>query len=709
MKKYFLLAAAAATVLAVSCNKEKNQPKVDPTPGTEIEDNTPQPILFGSNMGVVKAPITKGDGAIDKWSDIGTGKLYVYGVVNTSTNHETPTYGAFTTPANIKINNVAADAPNTNNAGLDYRDPIDVYETGTTPFYYDDQKKYDFYGYFVDNAATIATGTNPEVTAEKITLKNITINGTQDIMWANTDKVADEAARDNRADKYVALNQLYSDVSARRGVKPNLNFQHQLSRFVFNVKAADDIVANGAPTTQNGKVTIKDIQLESKTQAELLIVGTPAENTSRLTFSGDASYLDVESDMVNLTTSYQTFGEAMVAPGGTAYNFKIHFYQTGSSFVPGTTDNPYERTLVIDFADDSIVHEGSVNSPKAEAGKKYVVNVIIYGLEEIKITVSLVEWEDADILDIDPDEGEDPAGRDVDATLTIPAVDNIPVGGTATINIFGITAQNGAHEDIEDEELEDLQKSIYFTSSNKGVARVDPRTGKITAVAVGTATITATASTAKYYATGTVGVEVVAAAAPATTPVEINCADNFNIIMGGESVSLAKGAGNVTVSDGYAGTLTYTKKTDYAYANVSDAGVVSLVDGAVANNTFVITITAPANGDFTEATKDVTFTVQAAAAPDPQVEITCDNVAMTIGGGVAVLHPTFSANYSGTVTYSTNAGAANFTINAANGEITWGTNPTPGNYSVIIDAGADAVNHYSANTKDVTVTINPAS
>ncbi len=548
MKKYFLLAAAAATVLAVSCNKEKEQPKVDPTPGTEIEDNTPQPILFGSNMGVVKAPITKGDGAIDKWSDIGTGKLYVYGVVNTSDNHLSPAYGDLTADGAIKIKNVAADAPETDNAGLDYRDPINVYETGTTPFYYDDQKKYDFYGYFVDDAATI-NETNPEVAASTITLKNIAINGTQDIMWANTDKVADEGARADRT-KYVALNQLYSDVSARRGVKPNLNFQHQLSRFVFNVKAADDIVANGAAADpHNGKVTIKEVKLQSKTAAELLIVGTPAENTPRLTFSGDASYLNVpkETAFTALTTAYQTFGEAMVAPGEQQYSFQISFAQQGSSY---TLDNPYTRTLVIDFTDDSIVNAASAaNSDKAEAGKKYVVNVVIYGLEEIKITVSLVEWEDADILDIDPDEGEDPADRDAAATLAIPAVANIAVGATADIDIAGITAQDSTPTDITGDDLTDLKNALYFTSSDQSIVRVNPRTGKLTAVAVGNATITATASTAKYLATGTVNVTVVAAPLP---PATLTVQDGYATIDAGTTGTAFNSAEFTVISDGAA-------------------------------------------------------------------------------------------------------------------------------------------------------------
>ena len=95
---------------------------------------------------------------------------------------------------------------------------------------------------------------------------------------------------------------------------------------------------------------------------------------------------------------------------------------------------------------------------------------------------------------------------------------------------------------------------------------------------------------------------------------------------------------------------------------------------------------------------------------DPLVEITCADVEMTIGGDVAVLAPAFSPNYNNSlVTYSTTAGDDNFTINATTGAILWGANPAAGTYTVTINAGADAVNHYSANSKNVVVTIHPSN
>ena len=612
MKKYFMLLAAAATVLAVSCAKEKNQPKVDPTPGTEIEDNTPQPILFGSNMGVVKAPITKGDGAIDKWDDITAGKLYIYGVVNTSTDITAPVYD-LSAANGIKIDNVGADAPNVDHAGLDYRDPIDVYESGNTPFYYDDNKKYDFYGYFVDDA--VATPTPAvDATNNTITLAGITIDGTQDIMWADTDKAADEAARADRT-KYVALNQLYSDVSSRRGVKPNLNFQHQLSRFVFNVKAADAVVADGSGANNTGKVTLKDIKINSKTTASLLIVGTPAENASRLTFGNDAADLEVRKADNNfaLTTNYQTYGESMVAPGETNYSFKIRFYQAGSSYVAGEgeADNPYVRELNIDFTEGIRNEASTVVSTKAEAGKKYVVNIVIYGLEEIKITVSLVEWEDADILDIDPDGGIDPENRDEHATLTLQATSTTVYVGESIEFASVLSAANGSSTAIEGEDLVALKAAAYFTSNAQNILRVDPRTGKLTGVAAGNAQVSATASTEKYYATTPTPLAITVAAARTITALDGVPADQTltvnedSYILPAITVKEVNGAALDPQPE-----LTYTFEATPAEAATWTAGTRTIAPGSVAG---VATLTVSYAGDATHrpVSRTITFTVQA--------------------------------------------------------------------------------------------------
>ena len=84
----------------------------------------------------------------------------------------------------------------------------------------------------------------------------------------------------------------------------------------------------------------------------------------------------------------------MVIPGETSYKLSIYTSQDGVS----TSIDPQEWTLDI----NSIVGkpEGAV---AFDAGYSYKVTVLIYGLEEVKVTAELEDWKDGGSTVIDPD------------------------------------------------------------------------------------------------------------------------------------------------------------------------------------------------------------------------------------------------------------------------------------------------------------------
>ncbi len=645
MKKYFLLAAAAATVLAVSCNKEKNQPKVDPTPGTEIEDNTPQPIRFGSNIAEVKAPITKGLGAVDNWSNISgatnPGKLYIYGLERTSQTATTYMWNVQEEAIHPFINNVAADAPAAG-SGLDRRDAIQVLDVNNIvtpgenpeygPFYYVDNKYYDFFGYYVDDAvngapAPVYTAATNEAAAQLVL--DIEIDGTQDIMLANTNKAEDIAWRTDQS-KQVNQTMLYSAVSARRTVVPNLNFQHQLSRFVFNVVAADASVLEAARRT-----SIVDLLLYSNYKGKLTIVGTQGlaavqeqqkdgqeQNLYYVADPEDASKHTWETTTTETAfpvyfkglagtknTSFNfaekpdqnapipataQYSDIMVYPGAHSYHFDLKLAQVGT---PYNETTPYVLPLDVTLPNEDV----------ALAGKKYVVNVVVYGLEAVQMTVSLAEWDEVDLGWVDPDATTENPRENATLTLAQTPAGNIAVGADGyAIEITGAT-YGETPTAIDSDALNALKETAYFKSSDNTVVRINKSTGAITAVAAGTATITVTVSNDTYYGSATINVTVVDAA-PVPAPVVITCDDSQNISIASGSVNLATIA---TFSDGYEGAKTYALKEGETYdkVTVSHEGLVQLQTGAVANDTFTVTISAAANGNFLAATKDVVFTV----------------------------------------------------------------------------------------------------
>ncbi len=512
MKKIYFLAGAVAALVAVSCAKEQGKvDKPSPTPEvTEEEDTTPVPILFGSKLNIVE---TKA--AVEKWNDAHAPQseaLYIYGLEDAGTV-AAPVYKLTTKTGHASpeafINNVRATPPTSADAAENsQRKGIDVYNpdgAADEPFYYAENVKYNFFGYYVDDAAGDYTNPQaivdpvPTVTANEGTVSSITldveINGTQDILLAKTDKEEDLINK-AASDKAIAsTDRLYSSYSARRGVNPNLNFEHQLSRFVFSIKKGGNVESN--------KITIDSLKVESFTTGTLTIVGssTPVSNQSWnnatkqfaevnskqdlfLVPSGERSYLPVttlDDDTpiikdntlgIHPTDTYVAIGDIMVYPGQDVYNFDLGIKQTGIS-----ADIPTQH-LQIEMA--KVIKNGaSAGVQFAEPGKQYNVQLIVYGAEEVVITVTLTDWDEVGEIEIDPDEQEEIDTYVPTLTLTPAAITVGEAGSQASVSVTkdAVAVTEGL--------------TVTYASRNTNVATVDAQSGAITAVAAGTTKIVA--------------------------------------------------------------------------------------------------------------------------------------------------------------------------------------------------------------------------
>lgn len=665
MKKYFLLAAAAATVLAVSCNKEKNQPTTDPTPNVveEIDETTPQPMLFGTNVAVVKSPITKGLGAIDTWSTSQT--LYIYGLKRTAQNADTYDWD------DIKIDNIGATAPD--GIGNTGRDNINVYDpantrykasadaddstaklptedgydanTMTVPvpgyFYYDEGAYYDFYGYYVDDATGYTNAAppaliapNPTVADSKIVLSNLTIDGTQDIMLAENAsagaKMEDIMWRADQS-KAVTIADLYSAKSARRDVVPNLHFEHQLSRFVFNVVKADNTVVS----------EVEDLTIESHNKATLTIAGegrgiaftsdAPVDLKGK---KNDAFTFGVKPDANASVPASALYADIMVEPGKNKYPFSVYISQPGTKY---TSTDPYEVELEVDFG---LTDPANAQSAPilAQAGKKYVVNVVVYGLEKILITVSLAEWDEVEFGWVDPDKkGEAEDTRKLAAlTLQAQTVEDTPTaipGSTATAATIASGAQakisiasatwGDTPTNITGDEFSDLTETAYFKSSNINVAKVDKRTGVVTAVAAGEATITVTVNDAAYYGTATF---VITVTAPLPKPEFAGAPGNITIDQ--SDLTSQNFVADLFTSCQYNSTDVAAEKISIELKDVDGSTVDASVSSLFDFNATAKTVTVAANSDWTKVSSVKKIVLKAAASDG--VHQAADNVEITV-------------------------------------------------------------------------------
>jgi len=543
MKKYFLLLAAAASVLAVSCQVEQTKESVT-NEETVIDDTTPMPVLFGSRVAQVKSPVmTKGVGGIDAWRGDKQQPLYIYGLERNadkwvatkwSPDANDPSLDEFTP----FIDNVAAEAPN---PGTGARDAINVYNKYATngladqePYYYVEGKTYDFYGYYVDDAAGTAyadeaaynTAKGTSLTAEQfealpwsdkvetvntpvvainggtalsaegevissIIVENLHIDGSQDIMLAETDKDADWGLRT----EYVSLDQIYSARAARRGVTPDLVFKHLLSRFEFHL-------FNGSATIADNDITIAGLGLASLTKAatgDLTIFGQNPGFEADDLGQNDPVYFPLREATANTDTglpigdqnatvvhpaamaspivvdnSNQVGESIMMVPGEASYDIKLLINQANVT-APGF--NPAEQHITIDMTQVKDAAGNPVGTGVAEAGKKYVVTLIVYGLEKVDITVTLKDWEDGGQIEIDPDADE--TDRREEATITVDA--NVIANPLQIVEGQTFDLSAGVSSDNQYSNLE-------YTVSDPAIISVDAN-GVVTALAIGTANV----------------------------------------------------------------------------------------------------------------------------------------------------------------------------------------------------------------------------
>lgn len=424
MKKMFFFALAAAGMLTACSN--------DDTLGGNGEQNVSEQQI---RLGVASSKVqTRGTGTVggmtdddNKWAGQ---TLWVYMLQKGSMDlayYKSPAVGTTAAAETEVFNNKKFKAPNTAD---NTKSGLATTADGTIA-YYPVSDNYDFWGYRVDDAAVggdpvvkTVDDTGAEVEANVATKRvvDIKIDGSQDIMAGKAVPSADEVtALGGYADNF------YSAYAARKGVQPNITFNHLLTRFTFEVRAGSKATA-GLPAGGNTEaVKVTGVSVNSKTTGTLTVAYTGAtkEAADLLTFTGDASPLKLQQrsatavdnndplvalEPVSLTWTDENaamgdvlkIGEALlVAPGATEYPLTIALSQDVLQKVgEAKVTMPLEQKATIKMD----------GTKTFEPGKSYKVTITVYGLEDIRVTATLVPWADGGSIDIDddrnPNEGE---------------------------------------------------------------------------------------------------------------------------------------------------------------------------------------------------------------------------------------------------------------------------------------------------------------
>lgn len=426
----FFFALAAAGMLTACSN--------DDTLGGNGEQNVSEQQI---RLGVASSKVqTRGTGTVggmtdddNKWAGQ---TLWVYMLQKGSMDlalYKAPAAGGVATPDVEVFNNKEFKAPTTAD---NTKSGLATTADGTIA-YYPVSGNYDFWGYRVDDAAgatpvvKIVDDNGDEVAADQATKRvvDIEIDGSQDIMAGKAEPSADEVAKlGNYADNF------YSAYAARKGVQPNITFNHLLTRFTFEVRAGSKATA-GLPAGGNtDAVKVTGVSVDSKTTGTLTVAYTGAtkEAAELLTFTGDASALTLKQrdaaladnnaplvalEPVSLTWTDDAatigdvikVGEALlVAPGETEYPLTISLSQDVLEQLTGAkVTRPLEQKATIKMD----------GTKKFEPGKSYKVTITVYGLQEIEVTATLVPWADGGSIDIDDDRDSN-NGKYTEPTVT---------------------------------------------------------------------------------------------------------------------------------------------------------------------------------------------------------------------------------------------------------------------------------------------------
>ena len=358
-------------------------------------------------------------------------------------------------------------------------------QVGTNPAANTRDFIYSFYGYYVGNNGNYATVDNtnpttpeatptvapaPTATSAGVTLP-IKINGTQDVMVAMADNCFDTRDQFDNGNHLVGPNNVahvrkkdsnekvdslraYTAYSARRGLVPNLIFNHQLSRFLFEIKGADEAAT---------KVMIESIELYTKTEATLNIAPTPGitidANAPKhwltlMQSTGDPlpqlkgtaanhdlrwptrSEIAANPNDVPIrpqTDAYHPVGESIMAiPGEAQYTLRVKtiLLKKDATYASSTGNDDKEFTPLQEFIVDYPINlsgttyskddynattvPGLTNSfideafntywsGKAAPGFQYKIQLMVYGPEQIVLNVTLNPWISHATINIDPD------------------------------------------------------------------------------------------------------------------------------------------------------------------------------------------------------------------------------------------------------------------------------------------------------------------
>lgn len=412
MKKNIWIWALAATFM-VACSSKDDEPTIE-QPITENDFESPNGqvvIQLGGGEYSASASTTVTRTPVTDANFIGTNVgIFALATTNGTDNNATD----WSTAEGALLNNIqGVVSTQTNTLGSEANTKkISLYRGGASGavYYYPMDNKFDYTFYGYSPYQTTAT-----VTASQATV-SLTFNGSQDIMWQKAAApnipeqsiFIDETTDDKNTSvltgykaKYIRQLKYHHDIITNHGKTgtdytwvPNINFEHQLTQFTFQVIAAKK--QSSEDKTEAQKLKVKDVKLKGHgTSATMNIL------TGALTWTNneDLSMLTIDTD--NPATG--TFTPSIAENGGDKVGYLMAKPTDGATPLTlevtveaptpqvGGTNIPAEQTIAILLNTAGGFKKGII----------YNVQIGVYAMQEVMVDATLTEWKDFDGGNID--------------------------------------------------------------------------------------------------------------------------------------------------------------------------------------------------------------------------------------------------------------------------------------------------------------------
>ena len=372
MKKSILFSMMAAALLAGCSNEE----------ATQVAEEGLVPIrLSMANADISVSPSTRGTGSIDG-EDIGleddtlgfssTDLLYI-----TAYNSENPD---FSEPMTVLIGGETYENLEDVSASVEDGTSTLGWNDNRVRYYLPEAASYDFYGCHLGLTEMERESSGLAfVQNEDSVYYSLTLDGNQDLMAAKSDRPGSASL-------------------ARRGENPKLAFHHLLTRLQFQL-------TDGNPDGNQTDLTIKGIAIRSVATGKLVLATTGGVAPH---FVLDA-YDEINNPVVELPLQdIPEEGQAIAGANKTRIG--------GSLMVPAVDPSDNEYEVVLDIEEElngQITTYELGNLPPIElpadpengtyVGKSYMVNITLYGSQEVALTATLLDWEQGGDIEYDPE------------------------------------------------------------------------------------------------------------------------------------------------------------------------------------------------------------------------------------------------------------------------------------------------------------------